>query len=237
MILKGAVWWTASMTSHCLSLILWSIPSKVKPALLTMWFNLPKALKNCYYKHGTGLARSEEQMYILYGLFDQAFSELGVHDVARNSDSLAASGVDVSSNLLGLLCCHMHVLIEILQGLCYACSRTASSLPASISVTVTIAPSRAKSSAQLLPIPWLLCMNRRMHWYTTLPTVQALKGTLPRASDNSDLAGQKTLRVIARQVALDVVQTVGGRHYEKFGMWGEVLVRKTGLSVGKPGPF
>lgn len=110
-----------------------------------------------------GLARSEEQMYILYGLFDQAFSELGVHDVARNSDSLAASGVDVSSNLLGLLCCHMHVLIEILQGLCYARSRTASSLPASISVTVTIAPSRAKSSAQLLPIPWLLCMNRRMH--------------------------------------------------------------------------
>lgn len=85
-------------------------------------------------------------------------------------------------------------------------------LLASMSVTTTWAPSRAKSSAQVWPIPWLIGKSAA----GTKRTSGKENKDLPRTSDNSNFTGQKSLGVVARQMALDGVKTIGSNgHYEE----------------------
>ena len=83
----------------------------------------------------------------LRSLCNQVLDVVVVQDIARNSDGTAAGFVDVLCDIccLGFTCCQYPFDDD---------AATRRVLPASISATITLAPSFANNLAASAPIPW-----------------------------------------------------------------------------------
>lgn len=108
-----------------------------------------------YFVRSAGSKKVEDIPAVgIDGSLDDVLREFRISHIAGDRDSLAALGLDVSRHFVRL-CCSIPELMGDSLPVC-VCVLEASdhSVPASKSVTTTLAPSAANKCAVASPIPW-----------------------------------------------------------------------------------